>query len=50
MRNATPPRSRLSSACGKKVAGIQGAKFYMQVPQNITVGGRLSAALNTNTR
>ncbi len=26
----------------KKVAGIQGAKFYMQVPQNITVGGRLS--------
>ena len=26
----------------KKVAGIKGAKFYMQVPQNITVGGRLS--------
>ncbi len=26
----------------KQVAGIQGAKFYMQVPQNITVGGRLS--------
>src|SRR5579883_3148285 len=26
----------------KKVAGIEGAKFYMQVPQNITVGGRLS--------
>ena len=26
----------------KKVAGIQGAKFFMQVPQNITVGGRLS--------
>ena len=26
----------------KEVAGIQGAKFYMQVPQNITVGGRLS--------
>jgi hydrophobe/amphiphile efflux-1 (HAE1) family protein len=26
----------------KAVAGIQGAKFYMQVPQNITVGGRLS--------
>jgi multidrug efflux pump subunit AcrB len=26
----------------KKVAGIQGAKFFMQVPQNISVGGRLS--------
>jgi hydrophobe/amphiphile efflux-1 (HAE1) family protein len=26
----------------KAVAGIQGAKFFMQVPQNITVGGRLS--------
>src|SRR5579864_7458145 len=26
----------------KKVAGIVGAKFFMQVPQNITVGGRLS--------
>src|SRR5271165_1653563 len=26
----------------KEVAGIQGAKFFMQVPQNITVGGRLS--------
>jgi multidrug efflux pump subunit AcrB len=26
----------------KKLAGIQGAKFFMQVPQNITVGGRLS--------
>ncbi|MFZ2006350.1 MAG: efflux RND transporter permease subunit, partial [Stellaceae bacterium] len=26
----------------KKVAGIEGALFYMQVPQNITVGGRLS--------
>jgi hydrophobe/amphiphile efflux-1 (HAE1) family protein len=26
----------------KAVSGIQGAKFYMQVPQNITVGGRLS--------
>jgi hydrophobe/amphiphile efflux-1 (HAE1) family protein len=26
----------------KEVANIQGAKFYMQVPQNITVGGRLS--------
>src|SRR6201981_3087261 len=26
----------------KKVAGIEGAVFYMQVPQNITVGGRLS--------
>ncbi|HEV2100372.1 MAG TPA: efflux RND transporter permease subunit, partial [Stellaceae bacterium] len=26
----------------KKVAAIQGAKFFMQVPQNITVGGRLS--------
>jgi hydrophobe/amphiphile efflux-1 (HAE1) family protein len=26
----------------KKLAGVQGAKFYMQVPQNITVGGRLS--------
>jgi hydrophobe/amphiphile efflux-1 (HAE1) family protein len=25
-----------------KVAAIQGAKFFMQVPQNITVGGRLS--------
>jgi hydrophobe/amphiphile efflux-1 (HAE1) family protein len=25
-----------------KVAGIAGAKFFMQVPQNITVGGRLS--------
>ena len=25
-----------------KVAGIQGAKFFMQVPQNITVGGRLA--------
>jgi len=26
----------------EKVAGIAGAKFFMQVPQNITVGGRLS--------
>src|SRR6185437_11877140 len=26
----------------KKMADIKGAKFYMQVPQNITVGGRLS--------
>ena len=26
----------------QKVSGIQGAKFFMQVPQNITVGGRLS--------
>jgi hydrophobe/amphiphile efflux-1 (HAE1) family protein len=26
----------------KKVAAIEGAKFYMQVPQNIRVGGRLS--------
>jgi len=26
----------------EKMAGIEGAKFYMQVPQNITVGGRLS--------
>jgi multidrug efflux pump len=26
----------------KKVADIVGAKFFMQVPQNITVGGRLS--------
>jgi hydrophobe/amphiphile efflux-1 (HAE1) family protein len=26
----------------KKVARIEGAKFFMQVPQNITVGGRLS--------
>jgi hydrophobe/amphiphile efflux-1 (HAE1) family protein len=26
----------------KEVSNIQGAKFYMQVPQNITVGGRLS--------
>ena len=34
----------------KKVAGIEGAKFFMQVPQNITVGGRLSRAPNTSTR
>jgi hydrophobe/amphiphile efflux-1 (HAE1) family protein len=26
----------------KEVAGIEGAKFFMQVPQNINVGGRLS--------
>jgi hydrophobe/amphiphile efflux-1 (HAE1) family protein len=26
----------------KQVEAVQGAKFYMQVPQNITVGGRLS--------
>ena len=26
----------------EKVAGIAGAKFFMQVPQNITAGGRLS--------
>jgi multidrug efflux pump subunit AcrB len=26
----------------QKVAAVQGAVFYMQVPQNITVGGRLS--------
>src|ERR1700741_3120794 len=26
----------------KAVAGVEGAKFFMQVPQNITVGGRLS--------
>src|SRR5271167_4727509 len=26
----------------KKTAAVEGAKFFMQVPQNITVGGRLS--------
>jgi hydrophobe/amphiphile efflux-1 (HAE1) family protein len=26
----------------QKVSAVQGAKFFMQVPQNITVGGRLS--------
>ena len=26
----------------QKTAGVEGAKFFMQVPQNITVGGRLS--------
>jgi len=26
----------------EKMAGMEGAKFFMQVPQNITVGGRLS--------
>jgi hydrophobe/amphiphile efflux-1 (HAE1) family protein len=26
----------------QKVSGVQGARFFMQVPQNITVGGRLS--------
>ena len=26
----------------QKVSGVQGAKFFMQVPQDITVGGRLS--------
>ncbi|HTT80077.1 MAG TPA: efflux RND transporter permease subunit, partial [Stellaceae bacterium] len=26
----------------RQVAGIEGAKFFMQVPQNISVGGRLS--------
>jgi hydrophobe/amphiphile efflux-1 (HAE1) family protein len=26
----------------QKVSSVQGAKFFMQVPQNITVGGRLS--------
>ena len=26
----------------RKVAAIEGVKFYMQVPQNITVGGRLA--------
>jgi len=26
----------------QKVAAVEGAKFFMQVPQNITVGGRLS--------
>jgi hydrophobe/amphiphile efflux-1 (HAE1) family protein len=26
----------------KEVSQVEGAKFYMQVPQNITVGGRLS--------
>jgi hydrophobe/amphiphile efflux-1 (HAE1) family protein len=26
----------------RKMAGVEGAKFFMQVPQNITVGGRLS--------
>jgi len=26
----------------QKVASVEGAKFFMQVPQNITVGGRLS--------
>jgi hydrophobe/amphiphile efflux-1 (HAE1) family protein len=26
----------------RKVAAVEGAKFFMQVPQNITVGGRLS--------
>ena len=42
-RRARPiPPSRSSSACAKKVAAVEGAKFFMQVPQNITVGGRLS--------
>ena len=26
----------------EKVASVQGAQFFMQVPQNITVGGRLA--------
>ena len=26
----------------KKVAGVEGAKFFMQIPQSITVGGRLA--------
>ena len=26
----------------RKVAGIEGAKFFMQIPQSITVGGRLA--------
>src|SRR6266478_10171776 len=26
----------------QKVSGVQGARLFMQVPQNITVGGRLS--------
>src|SRR5271170_7602844 len=39
-RNATA--EQIIQRLRKEVAGIQGAKFFMQVPQNITVGGRLS--------
>ena len=35
-------RSRSSSGCGPKVAQVQGAKFFMQAGQDVTVGGRLS--------
>jgi hydrophobe/amphiphile efflux-1 (HAE1) family protein len=39
-RDATA--ERIIQRLREKVAGIEGAKFFMQVPQNITVGGRLS--------
>src|SRR5487761_683639 len=38
----TDTAEQIIQRVSKKVAGIEGAKFYMQVPQNITVGGRLS--------
>ncbi|MGH6778968.1 MAG: efflux RND transporter permease subunit, partial [Bradyrhizobium sp.] len=38
----TETADQIIQQISKKVTGIEGAKFYMQVPQNITVGGRLS--------
>src|SRR5579863_5144733 len=38
----TGTASQVIQRLRKEVSSIQGAKFYMQVPQNITVGGRLS--------
>ena len=40
--SATSPPIRSSSGCGRKVAQVQGAKFFMQAGQDISIGGRLS--------
>jgi len=38
----TETAQQIIERINRKVAGIEGARFFMQVPQNITVGGRLS--------
>jgi hydrophobe/amphiphile efflux-1 (HAE1) family protein len=41
-RDRTATAAQIIARLRRKVAAVQGAKFYMQVPQNITVGGRLA--------
>ncbi|MDE2005285.1 MAG: efflux RND transporter permease subunit [Rhodospirillales bacterium] len=41
-RDRTATAEQIIARLRRKVAALQGVKFYMQVPQNITVGGRLA--------